>query len=87
VIDTAKKIDPVTKKLAHSWGLAPPPAFEKPEPGANRSYQGRRFATPELKAYKLELSLKLPTLTIAAGPLPVRYVFGVSSKNADCDTV
>jgi hypothetical protein len=53
----------------------------------NRSYQGRRFATPELKAYKVELALRLPRLTIPAGPLAVRYMFGVSSKNSDGDNL
>jgi Holliday junction resolvase RusA-like endonuclease len=51
----------------------------------NRSYQGRRFATPELKAYKQELMYLLPKLKIPKGKLSVLYIFGVSSKLADLD--
>jgi hypothetical protein len=53
----------------------------------NRSYQGRRFATPELKAYKETLSYLLPRLTIPKGKLTVRYEFGVSSKASDGDNL
>lgn len=51
----------------------------------NRSYQGRRFATPELKAYKEELSWQLPVLNLPVGKLKVHYIFGVSSRAADGD--
>ena len=53
----------------------------------NRSYQGRRFATPELKAFKQTLAYLLPPITIPAGPLCVTYVFGVSSKASDGDNL
>jgi hypothetical protein len=53
----------------------------------NRSYQGRRFSTPELKAYKDALSYLLPRLTIPKGKLTVRYEFGVSSKASDGDNL
>jgi len=53
----------------------------------NRSYQGRRFATPELRAYKQELFLRLPKLTVPTGSLAVHYVFGVSSKASDGDNL
>ena len=53
----------------------------------NRSYQGRRFATPELKAFKQALIYLLPPLSIPKGPLRVTYVFGVSSKAADGDNL
>jgi Holliday junction resolvase RusA-like endonuclease len=53
----------------------------------NRSYQGRRFATPELKAYKQELTNLLPSLTIPKGKLRVKYIFGVSSKASDGDNL
>jgi hypothetical protein len=53
----------------------------------NRSYQGRRFATPELKAYKEALGYLLPPLMIPTGALAVRYEFGVSSKAADGDNL
>lgn len=51
----------------------------------NRAYQGRRFATPELKAYKEMLFYTLPYLKIPKGKLSVHYIFGVSSKLADID--
>jgi len=53
----------------------------------NRSYAGRRFSTPELKAYKLELAYRLPrNIKIPkTGKLSVFYEFGVSSKLADID--
>jgi hypothetical protein len=53
----------------------------------NRSYQGRRFATPELKAYKQDLGLLLPAIVIPKGKLAVRYEFGVSSKASDGDNL
>lgn len=53
----------------------------------NRSYQGRRFATPDLKAYKQALGYALPPLIIPKGRLAVRYEFGVSSKAADGDNL
>jgi hypothetical protein len=53
----------------------------------NRSYQGRRFATPELKAYKEALGYLLPRLTVPKGALTVRYEFGVSSKASDGDNL
>ena len=51
----------------------------------NESYQGRRFSTPKLKAYKKTLGYLLPPLTIPKGKLAVRYEFGVSSKSSDAD--
>src|ERR1039458_6806740 len=51
----------------------------------NRSYQGRRFATPELTAYKQALGYLLPPLHIPKGKLSIKYIFGVSSKASDGD--
>jgi Holliday junction resolvase RusA-like endonuclease len=54
----------------------------------NRSYQGRRFATPELKAYKQAVSWLLPPMKVPLDKkLSVKYEFGVSSKNADGDNL
>jgi|ERR1017187_1877229 hypothetical protein len=53
----------------------------------NRSYQGRRFATPELQAYKQALGYLLPPLTIPKGTLAVAYEFGVSSTASDGDNL
>src|SRR3990167_10689864 len=54
----------------------------------NRAYQGRRFATPELKKYKRDVALLLPPLQIPkTGKLRARYVFGVSSKASDADNL
>jgi hypothetical protein len=52
----------------------------------SRSYQGRRFATPELKAYMQALGYLLPPLISPKGKLAVVYEFGVSSNAADGDT-
>ena len=53
----------------------------------NRSYQGRRFATPELTAYKQALGYLLPPLHIPKGKLSIKYIFGVSSKASDGDNL
>ena len=53
----------------------------------NRSYQGRRFATPELTAYKEALGYLLPSMEIPKGKLAVKYIFGVSSKASDGDNL
>jgi Holliday junction resolvase RusA-like endonuclease len=53
----------------------------------NRSYQGRRFATPELKAYKEVLGYLLPVMKVPMGQLKVHYIFGVSSKASDGDNL
>src|SRR5580698_10546066 len=53
----------------------------------NRAYQGRRFRTPELKAYQQELAYRLPKLVLPRGRLSVSYTFGVSSKSADGDNL
>ncbi len=51
----------------------------------NRSYQGRRFATPELKAYKEALGYLLPVIKVPQGKLKVHYIFGFSSRASDLD--
>lgn len=53
----------------------------------NEAYRGRRFSTPELKQYKLDLSRILPKMVVPRGPLSVSYVFGVSSRAADGDNL
>jgi Holliday junction resolvase RusA-like endonuclease len=53
----------------------------------NRAYQGRRFKTPELKAYQEELAYRLPKLKVPKGKLFVKYRFGVSSKASDADNL
>lgn len=53
---------------------------------ANRAWQGRRFKTPEYKAYQRALTLMLPRkVAIPDGPLKVVLAFGLSSANADGD--
>ena len=51
----------------------------------NEAYKGRHFPTQKLDDYKEALQYLLPTMEVPAGRLAVRYVFGVSSKNADGD--
>jgi hypothetical protein len=53
----------------------------------NHSYQGCRFATPELAEYKQELSYLLPPLAVPKGAIAVCYEFGVSSKASDGDNL
>lgn len=53
----------------------------------NSAYRGRRFETPELKAYKTLLALILPRIKVPKGKLEIWYEFGVSSKNADGDNL
>jgi Holliday junction resolvase RusA-like endonuclease len=53
----------------------------------NHAYRGRRFETPELKAFKTEVMANLPNVVIPKGKLAVKYIFGVSSKNADGDNL
>lgn len=53
----------------------------------NHAYRGRRFETPELRAYKDELLYRLPRIKLPTGKLRVVYQFGVSSKNADGDNL
>lgn len=53
----------------------------------NNAYRGRRFATKELEAYKQSINFLSPKMTVPAGKLKIKYVFGVSSKNADGDNL
>lgn len=53
----------------------------------NSAYRGRRFTTPELGVYKTNLNFMLPRLGPFKGKLSVKYIFGVSSKNADGDNL
>ena len=54
----------------------------------NRAWQGRRFKTPEYKAYEQEMLLRLPIADmteIPDGDLLVCYEFGLSNILADWD--
>lgn len=51
----------------------------------NAAYRGRRFATKELKQYHTDILKMLPRIEVPDGKIEVRYVFGVSSKQADGD--
>ena len=51
----------------------------------NRVWQGRRFKTPDYKAYEREMILLLPKKKIPQGRLFLRLTVGVSSKNSDID--
>lgn len=53
----------------------------------NQAYQGRRFRTPAMKQYQELLAYMLPKMRVPEGKLAVRYVFGLSSKNADGDNL
>jgi Holliday junction resolvase RusA-like endonuclease len=51
----------------------------------NKSYQGRRFSTPELKQFKKDVTRMLPRMNVPEGKLEITYRFGVSSKASDLD--
>lgn len=51
----------------------------------NRAWRGRKFKTPEYSQYEKDLTFLLPKLEVPEGKLEVKYVFGLSSKNADGD--
>lgn len=51
----------------------------------NKVWQGKRFKTPEYKAYEEELLYLLKKETIPRGRLFLTLTVGVSSKNADLD--
>ena len=53
----------------------------------NHAYSGRRFSTPQLEDFKLEVMLLAPKIKVPEGKLSVKYVFGVSTKNADGDNL
>lgn len=53
----------------------------------NSAYRGRRFITPELKAYKTAVVNLSPRLKIPEGRLQACYMFGVSSKQSDVDNL
>lgn len=53
----------------------------------NESYRGRKYCTPALTKYKLDLSRMIPLMKIPDGPIAVIYLFGVSSKSADGDNL
>lgn len=53
----------------------------------NRAYNGRRFATDELKSYKEVVWYLLPNIIVPKGRLSISYEFGVSSKGADGDNL
>lgn len=53
----------------------------------NAAYRGRRFSTPELKAYKQDISRLLYGSVVVAEKLVAWYEFGVSTTNCDGDNL
>ena len=51
----------------------------------NQAYQGRKFATPELKTYKMIVHAMLPKIKKPEGKLTLFLRFGMSSKQSDVD--
>ena len=51
----------------------------------NNAWMGRRFKTPEYKAYEQELLYKLPILEVPKSPYKISYEFGFSNKQSDID--
>lgn len=54
----------------------------------NKAYRGRRFASSDLKDFKMELLWQLPKkFKVPQGKLSVKYIFGCSSKGSDGDNL
>lgn len=53
----------------------------------NKAYRGRRYATNDLKDFKMEILWQLPKMKIPDGKLEVKYIFGCSSKGSDGDNL
>ena len=51
----------------------------------NQAWQGKRFKTPQYKAFEKELTLLLKRIKVPEGKLLLKAKFGLSSKNADWD--
>ncbi len=51
----------------------------------NQAWRGRRFKTPEYKAYEQEVLLTLRPMKIPDGLLEIHLRFGFSSKASDFD--
>lgn len=51
----------------------------------NRAWQGRRFKSKEYESYEMIVLFNLPKITVPAGKLKAKYIFGLSSKSADLD--
>jgi Holliday junction resolvase RusA-like endonuclease len=51
----------------------------------NLAWQGKRFKTPEYKAYEKEVYFSLPKMVIPEGKLEVHFTFGFSSNASDAD--
>ncbi|MBS9774732.1 MAG: hypothetical protein KGV59_06210 [Tenacibaculum sp.] len=51
----------------------------------NQVWQGKRYKTNAYKQYEKLVLFLLPKLKVPAGKLEIRFVFGLSSKNADWD--
>lgn len=53
----------------------------------NQCWQGKRFKTPEYKAYEKELLFKLKKMQIPKGKLSIFIQAGLSNSNADIDNI
>lgn len=51
----------------------------------NQCWRGRRFKTPEYKAYEKELLYTLPNLKVPEPPYKVTFVVGFSNRRSDID--
>lgn len=51
----------------------------------NEAYTGRRFSTPEKKAYSKAVLFSLPKITLPEPPYCIEYRFGMSNMGADVD--
>ena len=51
----------------------------------NRAWQGKRFKTPEYKAYEQEALLKLKAIRLPEKPYKITLEFGLSNMQADWD--
>lgn len=53
----------------------------------NQCWQGKRFKTPEYKAFEAHCSLLLPKIVVPPGKLKILFEFGVSNVMSDYDNL
>lgn len=53
----------------------------------NACYRGRRFKTPEYKAYETELYYKLPKMKVPEGELRIDIEAGLANTQSDIDNI
>lgn len=53
----------------------------------NQCWQGKRFKTPEYKAFEFQCAVALPKIVVPPGKLKIMFEFGVSNVMSDYDNL